>query len=179
MSINVTLRGGSGDMNKSTYDPNLDGIIEAAQVGILPAAKIGNLPSSKITSGTFDLARLPALSQIVHAALGSVTMDSIVWFNGASVNITTLAVDVLIVASIQHQNNNINTYNAFRINIDSASYSQTYYSECGIENTPEIVAIIHKASLSAAAHTIKVQGIPESTTGQITKSDIAVIELKK
>ena len=31
MGINVTLRGGSGDMIKAVYDPNLDGIIAVAQ----------------------------------------------------------------------------------------------------------------------------------------------------
>lgn len=32
MGIAVTLRGGSGDMSKSTYDPNLDGIIAKAEI---------------------------------------------------------------------------------------------------------------------------------------------------
>lgn len=31
MGITVTLRGGSGDMKKSTYDPNLDGVIDVAE----------------------------------------------------------------------------------------------------------------------------------------------------
>jgi len=31
MGINVTLRGGSGDMLKTTYDPNLDGVIAVAE----------------------------------------------------------------------------------------------------------------------------------------------------
>ena len=32
MGITVTLRGGSGDMLKSTYDPNLDGVIAVSQL---------------------------------------------------------------------------------------------------------------------------------------------------
>jgi len=32
MSINVTLRGGSGDMSMVVYDPNLDGIIAVAEL---------------------------------------------------------------------------------------------------------------------------------------------------
>ena len=172
MGVTVTMRGGSGDMLKLNYDPDLDGIIAHAQ--------IGDLPSDKITSGILGFARIPTgLTQLEHTALGSVTMGSIAWFDGASVTLTTLAVDVLIVASISHWNNNAGTHNDFRINVDDSSYSQVYRDVPSAANVNGTVTIVHVATLTAAAHTIKVQGQPGATTGYMARSDIAVLELKK
>ena len=174
MGINVTLRGGSGDMGTWVYDPNLDGVIENAQLGSLSAAKID--------SGVLGIARLPTLSQIAHnAQTSAVTMNNnTAWFMGAALNITTLAVDVLIVASIQHKNINADKWQKFRINVDNSSYSQEYTQElCQAADNPNICSIVHKVALSAAAHAIKLEGKTETATGYITRSDIIVLELKK
>ena len=179
MGVVVTLRGGSGDMSKVTYDPDLDGIIANAQVGVLSEDKIPNLPASRITSGVFGIDRIPSVNQLVHTAQNNpVNMGTLAWHDGATVNITTLASDVLIVATAIHSNNNAYKYNRFRINIDDTWYSLQYESECHQTSTCSTVAIAHKIALAAGAHTIKLQGSPETVSENIGKSDIIVLELK-
>jgi len=50
MGINVTLRGGSGDMPRSVYDPNLDGVIAKAQT----EAKCTNDISDAMGKSVYD-----------------------------------------------------------------------------------------------------------------------------
>lgn len=55
MSINVTLRGGSGDMLKSTYDPNLDGVIALAELDTL-INKLSSLSiDANLSMGAHDI----------------------------------------------------------------------------------------------------------------------------
>ena len=160
-------------MTKAVYDANLDGVIENAQLGSLSAAKID--------SGILAIARIPTLSQIAHnAQTSAVTMNNnTAWFDGALVTLTTLAVDVLIIASVQHKNINADKWQDFRINVDDASYSQEYTQELEEAGDYDNITLIHKTTLTAAPHTIKVQGKTETATGYITRSDIIVLELKK
>ena len=146
---------GIGDMRRSIYDSDINSAI--------------------------DLGALPAITQAEHNAHNSsVTMAIIgTWYDSASVSITTLAVDVLIMASIQHSNAAADKWNNFRINIDGASYSQEYTCECPLGGAAFVANIVHKATLSAGAHTIKIQGQTEQGNGYIARSDIIVLELKK
>lgn len=75
MGVSVTLRGGSGDMLKSVYDPNLDNVIAAAQLD----PSLGNMKKSVYDSDVNDKIALANLEQVAH----TLNAEVIVFSSGA------------------------------------------------------------------------------------------------
>ena len=73
MGINVTLRGGSGDMSKHVYDPNLDGIIALAQT----EAKIGDMKKSDYDANVDGVIALPETEADVKKVITPVASDNL------------------------------------------------------------------------------------------------------
>ena len=70
MGITVTLRGGSGDMLMSTYDPNLDGVIAIAELD----PSLGNMKKSIYDADTNNKIALANLEVTTRtpAAIGNI-----------------------------------------------------------------------------------------------------------